>query len=218
MHPNGLKGLPRSVLIIGLAMWAGQVLAVGRVFGAGRVEELRLFRSQGWLRAEIRALDLLDPPTTSTIESGYPGTCAYRVFLEDRTGRVVSEQYIPRSLRRELWEFRYVLEDPDGTRTFAELAVADSAISHVPSCAVCPVAGLRPGEEYRLVVVIDVRPLGPADQERFSGHLTRGSDDHGPPLDLGAILKRIFGGRQESETVVRHVGPFIRVTDLPEEP
>lgn len=220
MRRGGIRGSRRPWLIIGFAVWAGQLLGGGRVFGAARIEDARLFRSQGWLRADIRGLDLLDPATTSTIESGYPGTCAYYVFLEDRTGRMVSEQYVLRSLSRVLWEISYVLEDPDGARTFPALAVADSAISHLPGCAVCPETRLRDGEEYRLVVVIDVRPVGPEDRQHFSGYLTRGpgTDNEYDQVNLGAMLTRVFGTPQESERVVRHVGPFIRVADLPEGP
>lgn len=220
MHSSGIMCSPRSWFIISIAVCAGQLVGGGQVFGAARIEDARLFRSRRWLRAEIRGLDLLDPATTSTIESGYPGTCAYYVFLEDRAGRIVSEQHILRSLSRELWEIRYVLEDPDGARMFPGLAVADSAISHLPSCAVCPVTRLRSGEEYRLVVVIDVRPIGPEDRRHFSGYLTHdnSSENEDAPVNLGAMLTRVFGTPQESERVIRHVGPFIRVADLPEEP
>ena len=220
MRRTGIRGSPRSLLIIGLAVLAGQLLGGGRVFSAARIEDARLYRTQGWVRADIRGLDLLDPQTTSTIESGYPGTCAYYVFLEDLAGRMISEQYVLRSLSRVLWEISYVLVDPDGERTFPALAVADSAISHLPACAVCPVTRLRDAEEYRLVVVIDVRPVGPEDRRQFSNYLTHDTSDgdEDAPVNLGAMLTRIFGTPQESERVIRHVGPFIRVADLPEGP
>jgi hypothetical protein len=220
MRRAGIRTLPRSILIIVLTVWMGQFLCARKVYSAGRVEDLRLFRCGGWLRAEIRALDLLDPRTTSTIESGFPGTCVYRVVLEDRTGRAVAQRYVAQSLRVDFWENRYRLEGPDGTRTFPGLAPADSALSHLASCAVCPVTQLRSGEEYRLVVLIAVRPLAPADREHLSRYVTRnrGLDNEDVTLDLEAIFARVFGAPEEDGGVIRHAGPFLRVADLPEEP
>jgi hypothetical protein len=199
----------------------GLTVLGARVFGEGSITDLRLFRTREWLRAEVRARGLLDKRTTLTIESGLPGTCLYLLRLEDRSGRLVAERFVQRSLRFDLWENRYLLESAEGTLALPTLAAADSAISHLEGCEVCPLSRLRPGDEYHLVLQIAVRPLAPEDRERLSHYVRRNSAGgrEEVAVDLSALFfGRVMEEKGSSRQVLRQAGPFFRTTDLMEEP
>lgn len=190
--------------------------------GIARAEvvELRAFRQSGWLRLDLRARDLLDPRTMSTIESGLPGTCVYHVRVEDREGLVVQERLLELSLRFDLWGGRYLLEGPNGPQSLPSLAAADSAWSHLAGEPVCPLERLLPAVDYRLAVRIAVRPLAAADRERLSLYVSRHSGGSGEQvnLDLGAVLADMFGRRQKGERTVEFTGTWFRTGTLEEGP
>ena len=198
----------------------GLALLAAPAFGQGRVTELLLFRMGESLRADVRAQDLLDERTTQTIESGLPGSCVYLLRLEDRSGRLVAERYVERSLRFDVWENRYDLESAEETLALPTLAAADSVISRLANCDLGPLSRLRPEEEYQLTLQIAVRPLGPEDRERFSRYVSRNSAGGGE--DVALDLSGLFGHATEetgsSRQVIARSSPFFRAGDLREAP
>jgi hypothetical protein len=184
--------------------------------GQGSVTELLLFRNSESLRTEVCAQDLLDERTTLTIESGLPGTCVYRLRLEDRSGGLVAERWVERSLRFDLWENRYVLESEEGTLALPTLAAADSAISRLVNCDLCPLSQLRSTEEYRVILQIAVRPLGTERKKRLSRYVNRASagGDGAIALDLNALFGHVMAETESSRPVIGRVSPFFRAGDL----
>lgn len=207
------------LLLLGISIF---LAGAGSVAGAGpgQVTDLRPFRSGGSLCVEIRARDLLDERTRLTVESGLPGTCLYLLRVEDRGGRAVLERFVERTLRFDLWENRFLLEDERGARALPSRAAADSAFSHLADCALGPLTRLHAGQEYRVVVQIAVRPLAPEDRRRLSGYISRTSGGGGEEvaLDLSVVFRGILGGKARSKPSAQHAGPFFRVDELPEGP
>jgi hypothetical protein len=198
----------------------GLLFLAAPAFGQGSVTELLLFRTGESLRADVRAYDLLDERTTLTIESGLPGSCVYLLRLEDRSGRLVAERYVERSLHFDVWENRYVLESAEETLALPTLAAADSVISHLANCDLGPLSRLRPEEEYQLTLQIAVRPLGPEDRERFSRYVSRNSSGGGEEIafDLSALLGHAEEEKGTSRQVIGRASPFFRAGDLREAP
>jgi hypothetical protein len=186
----------------------------------GSVTELAVFRTGESVRAEVRARDLLDERTTQTIKSGLPGTCVYLLRLEDRSGHLVTERFVQRSLRFEVWDKRYVLESEEETLALPTLAAADSAFSRLSGCELCPLSLLRSTEEYQLILRIAVRPLAPEARENLSGYVSQNSADEsaGLALDLSARFGRAMEEKGSSRQVIGHASPFFRAGDLREAP
>jgi hypothetical protein len=203
-----------GILLGGLAVF------VSGASGQGSVTDLHLFNKQGWVRAEVRTHGLLDKRTTLTIESGLPGTCLYLFRLEDRAGRAVAEQCTELSLRYDLWDNRYILENGGVSLALPTLAAADSALSHLQAAEICPASRLLPTNEYRVVLQIAVRPLAPEDRERLSRYVSRNSSGgrEEVALDLSVLFGRALDERNSSRPVVRQEGPFFRLRDLAGEP
>jgi len=202
-------------ILVALAfLWAATVLA------EGRIAALHLFRSGEWIKAEVRAQHLLDERTRLTVESGLPGTCLYQLRLEDASGQAVVERYQELSLRLDLWENRYLLQEDDETRAWPSLAAADSALSHLANYALCPLSALQSGGEYHVVVQIAVRPLAPEDRRRLSRYVSRNSaaGSEEVALDLGALFSHILGEKGGSRRLIRYEGPPFRAADLKEGP
>lgn len=196
------------------------LLILARAEAAGQVTEIRPVRNHEWLRAVVRARDLLDERTRLTIESGLPGTCIYELRLEDRAGRPVAEQYVERTLRFDLWESRYLLGEDEEERQLPTLAAADSALSYLADCSICPLDRLQTNAEYRLVVRIAVRPLAPEDRRRLSRYVSRTSGSGGEEVafDLSGVFNHIIGEKGKSRQVVQHAGAYFRLTDVEEIP
>jgi hypothetical protein len=186
---------------------------------AGRIVELRLFRSRGSLCALVRARDLLDERTRSTVESGLPGTCIYHLLLEERDGRKTAERVVKRTLRFDLWNNRYLLEEEENVRTCATQAEADSALERLDRCDLGPLSRLQAGAEYRVVVRVAVRPLAPEDRERLSRYVSRTSGGgEEVAFDVGAVFDHLLGGNARTVPVIEQIGPPFRPDDLPEAP
>jgi hypothetical protein len=205
----------------GSRLWFLPLLLAGHAsaaFGQGHVSELLLFRSSESLLAEVRAQDLLDEPTTLTIESGLPGTCIFRLRLEDRSGGLVAERSVVRSLWFDLWENRYVLESEEGTLALPTLAAADSAISSLVNCDLCPLSKLSKSEEYRLTLQIAVCPLGTEGKRSLSRYVNQASagGDGAIALDLNALFGHVMRETESSRPGIGGVSPFFRAADLKE--
>ena len=215
-------GRTNKVRAIGLALLlfcCAIVLAAG-ARADGQVTELRPYRAGGWLRAVVRAHDLLDDRTRSTVESGLPGTCIYGLRLEDRSGRLLAETFVERTLRYDLWENTYLLQQEDVTSPYSNLAAADSALSYLADCGICPLNRLEGSAEYRIVVRIAVRPLATEDRERLSRYVSRTTAGEGEEvsIDLGALFNHIIGEKGKSKRVVEHSGLYFRLAELEEVP
>lgn len=209
----------RAWLLVGIAIFLGGARPAASA-GTGQITDLRPFRAGGSLCVEIRARDLLDERTRLTIESGLPGTCLYLLRVEDRGGRAVLERFVERTLRFDLWENRFLLEDERGARALPSRAAADSAFSHLADCALGPLSRLHSGQEYRVVVQIAVRPLAPEDRRRLSGYVSRTSGGGGEEvaLDLSVVFRGVLGGKGRAKPSVQHAGPYFRIDQVPEGP
>lgn len=196
------------------------LFSAGLARGAGQVTDLSLFRAEGWLRASVRARDLLDDRTRSTIQSGLPGTCIYQILVQDEAGRPVAEQYIELTLRYDLWENVYILEDVAGPHPFRTLASADSALSHRPDCGLASITSLQSSASYRVLVRVAVRPLAPEDRRRLSKYVSRtsGGGREEVAFDLSGVFKHILGEKERSRPVIEHIGPLFRIDAIKEAP
>jgi len=192
------------------------LLAALPVLADGVVEEARLYRQEGWVRVEVRAGDLLDARTASTVDSGLPGTCVYSLRLVDPDERAVAERILELSLLLDLWENRYILDGPRGRHVFATLAAADSAWSHIDAVDLCRGPELSPGLAYRLHVQIAVQPLAPEVRQQLSRYVSSHSSRNREELslDLGALFGRILGGGSAGKDHVRYTSPPFRAADL----
>jgi hypothetical protein len=192
------------------------ILLATEARAAGQVVEVRPFLSEGWLRAEIQARDILDERTRSTIQSGLPGTCIYQLNLEDRAGRVVAERYIELTLRFDLWENFYILDDIEGAHTFPTLAAADSALSHRPDCGISAITSLQSDVEYRIIVRIAVRPLAAEDRRRLSRYVSRtsGGGHEEVAIDLSGVFQHILGDEGKTRPLIEKVGPLFRLGEI----
>jgi hypothetical protein len=112
------------------------------------------------------------------------------------------------------------MESAEETLALPTLAAADSAISHLANCDLCPLSRLRSEEEYQLTLQIAVRPLGPKDRERFSRYVSRNVAGGGEEVALD--LSGLFGHAEEekgsSRQVIGRASPFFRAGDLGEAP
>ncbi len=188
---------------------------------AGSVTSAQTFRRGGWLHVSLQARDVLDARTVSTVESGLPGSCMYRIQLEDRAGATVGERVVELSVRLDLWENQYVVRGPHGSSALATLAAADSALSHLDAVRLLPVEHLNASREYRVQVEVEVQPLGAHDQARISRYVSQNT--RGPrqefALNLSALFHRVFGSRGGSEsTGAPFYGPFFTPAELEESP
>jgi len=190
------------------------------VSGAGTVEQLRPFRHQGRLFVEIKASDMLDRHTASTIDSGLPGTCVYHILIEDANQALVAERYLDLNLRLDLWENQYLLDGPTGLISFNSLAAADSAWSHLPGVDLCDIEQLAPDQSYRIQVQIAVKPLAPEDQARLSHYVSNNSGRNREELalNLGALFGQLLGSRNSDQTQTNRVGPFFIRQELEQQP
>ncbi len=182
----------------------------------GEIVSLHPYRDTGWLRLDLRARNLLDDRTVSTIESGLPGTCVFHLRVENRDGEVVVERLVELSLRFDLWENHYVLDGEGESLTLPSLAAADSAWSTLHGQRLCALDRLAPQDEYRVLVRTAVQPLAPEDRERLSHYVSRNSGGGGEEvaLDLGALISGIFGRHGSGERIVEYAGRYFRRDDL----
>ncbi|MFQ5601167.1 MAG: DUF4390 domain-containing protein [Candidatus Krumholzibacteriia bacterium] len=199
--------------------WSVLLLAAAvTVASAGSVERLKAFRKQGWLQLDLEAKNLLDAKTASTVESGLPGTCVYRIVLEDHDGDPIGQRSLKLSLRLDLWENHYVLQGPGGSTRFATLTAADSAWSDIRGVRLLPLDRLLPGEEYRLQVEVAVQPLAAEDRARISRYVRQnsGGDRKEFALDVGALFDRFLGDGGRHRGQASFEGPVFRLEELEE--
>jgi hypothetical protein len=207
---------PRTWAAVGLlGLWAA---ASARADPA--VTEATPKRAQGWLEVEVLARDLLDARIASTVDSGLPGTCVYHIALREDDHEVVTERVLEMSLRFDLWDDRYVLEGPEGVRSFATLAAADSAWAHLDGVRLIPVSSLQSNLSYRLQVRVAVQPLAPEDQAWISRYVSQssGAERQEFALDVGALLERFFHERSDRQSGAAYLGPPFRLPDVEETP
>ena len=168
----------------------------------------------------MRAQDLLDERTTLTVESGLFGVCVYWLRLEDRSGGLVAERWVERSLWFDMWENLYVLASEEGTLGLPTLAAADSAISRLVNYDLCPLSQLQSTEEYRLTLQVAAGPLGTERKKRLSRYVNRASagGDGAISLDLDALFGHVMGETESPRPVIGRVSEFFRAGDLRETP
>jgi hypothetical protein len=173
-----------------------------------------------WLHADVRLRDLIDDRTASTIDSGLSGVCAYEVAVLGPNDEVVGRRVWTLRLEHDLWEDRYLVASADRELALPSLAAMDSVCSHVHDLRLAPLARFEPGEEYRLVVAVEVLPLGAEAQDRLSRYISRRGDTsrRDVDLDLGSLFGRLFTGRDAGRASLSHRGPAFRADTLERRP
>ncbi len=181
---------------------------------AGRIVSAQVHMVGEDVSVDLRAEDLLDRRTESTINSGLPGTCVFRLRLESRE-RPIAERFVEQNLRLDLWEDVYRLQRGIAQQQYSSLEAADSAWSNLAGIQLARRSQLRPESLYRLVVQVAVRPLAPEDRERMSRYVRKhsGSGSEELSLDLGALFAGLFGGGKQ-EQVVRFETDWFRPGEL----
>jgi hypothetical protein len=126
---------------------------------------------------------------------------------------------VERSLRYDAWTGCYLLQGESDSLALPTRAAADSAISRLANCDLCPTSRLDPTEDYQVSLQIAVRPLASDGVQSLAG------DDSDRIVDANGVafdLKALFGGagREGSVpgTVLGRCGPFFRAADLREAP
>lgn len=210
---------PRCVVRLRWFLPLGLALLAAPAFGQGSVSELIVFRAGDSVRAEVRAHHLLDRRTTETIQSGFSGVCLYLLRLADRSGRVVAERSVERSLSYDAWKGCYLLQSENDVLALSTLAAADSAISLLTNCELCPTSRLDLAVEYQLSLRIAVQPLASDRAAGLSGHdraLT--ADGDGAALNLNTLFGRTDRAPSASGPVLGRSSLFFRAADLKEAP
>ena len=212
----------RGIRGIGALAAAFLLAYSGSVRGEGEITRFEPFLHGDDLCVDLVARGLMDERTAMTIDSGLPGSCAFLLRVEARGPRVVAERLLERTLRFDLWENVYVLEQANVRRTFPTMASADSALFELDDFVLGPRTQLSVSEEYRVLVVIDVQPLAQEDRERLRRYVSRNSSGSGNSeelvLDLGAVLSKVFGKSSERRDTIVYETPFFRPSDLEVEP
>jgi len=176
-------------------------------------------RRDGWLRLAVHARDLLDDRTRSTVESGLPGTCVYRIVLVNDQGAISAQRLLSFALRFDVWEELYRLDGPGGEQVFSSLADADSAWANLENIAIARLNTLRETSQYRLQVFVAVRPIAPEDRLRVAEFVNQSSAGQSEEMhiDIGALVSRLVGGRRPDAGESFETGPF-RPAELTEDP
>lgn len=173
----------------------------------------------GWLHADIQLRNLIDSRTASTIDSGLSGVCAYEVSVVGRGGAVVVRRVWTLQLDHDLWEDRYIVRGPTGDQTLPSLAAMDSLCSRIDNLRLFPVGNMDQGTEYRLVVAVEILPLGAEDRNLLSNYVSRrgSSSREELDLDLGSLFSRLLTGGGARTTLI-YTGPTFRLRTLEHRP
>lgn len=174
--------------------WALLMLLVAHA-RATEITSVTPERQGAWLTLSIQARDLLDARTRSTVESGLPGTCVYRVDLIDEDEIIAGQRLLSYALRFDVWEELYRLEGPDGERAYSSLAEADSSWAHLNGVRVARLADLQANMRYRIRVHVAVRPIAPEDRLRVAEFVNQSSAGKNEEMhiDIGALFARLVG-------------------------
>lgn len=193
-------------------------LACALPAASAEIVEVRPWRQDQWLVVNVRATDLLDARTRSTVESGLPGSLGLDLFVEEEGVGVVAESAVQRSLELDLWEGTVQLRESSLTKILPSLAAADSAWSSFEALRLIPWDVLSAEGRYRIHVQLRVRPLGVDDRERVARWVSRSDDGNRRDvrLDVGKLLRHLVGGeRSPTEAgVTRSQSAFFRPLDL----
>jgi len=166
---------------------------------AAELTDVHPWRADGCVVVDVRARDLLDPSTRSTVEAGLPGTLSLSLVLEQEDGEALAERVLQRDLELDIWEGGATLRDDEGSRGFASLAAADSAWANFDALRLAPLHSLSSSERYRVRVRIWVRPLGAEDRRRIARWVSRteSGDRRDVRLDVGQLLQHFVGERED---------------------
>lgn len=166
-------------------------------------------REDGWLVVDVRAAELLDERTRSTVESGLPGSCVLLVELLDSADVVAASRAIERSLAFDLWEDVVRLSEGTQERVFHAMAAADSAWARFDAVRMKPWSALNSGATYRLHVRVHVQPLGSEERERVSRWVsqTEAGERREFAIDVGGLVRRFMSGDTESGDASVWKGP-----------
>lgn len=182
----------------------------------GRIVELAPRRDGGWLSVDLRATDLLDARTRSTVESGLPGSCELRLVLEREGRGAVAHRSVRRQLELDLWEEVVWLRGEEVERSFSSLAAADSAWSRFRGLRLKAWSELVADARYRVVARLEVRPLGADERAEMSRWVSRREDQdrRETSFDLGGLLHHFVGGASGREEGLVRRTDFFRPAEI----
>ena len=195
----------RSRVLLALVL-LGLVLPVR----AGRVVEVTPHRDDAWVAVAVRADDLLDERTRSTVESGLPGSFRLLVELRDATDRVTARRAIERVLEFDLWEDVARVREGLDERVFPSIDAADAAWSRFGSIRLAPFASLDTNARYRVLLRVEVESFGREERERVSRYVS--DSERGERREVALDLGRLFGelvGDDDGNDRVWRGEPFV---------
>lgn len=192
------------------ALLCGLVLPVR----AGRIVDATPHLADGWIAVDVRARDLLDDRTRSTVESGLPGSCRLLVELRDASDRLAARRAVERVLEFDLWEGIARVRDGRGETVFGSIAAADSAWSRFLSIRIAPVSRLDATRPYRVFLRVEVESFGSEERARVSRYVSDTADGERREVafDLGRLVGELVGSDDEDDEVWR--GPSFVPAEL----
>ena len=160
-----------------------------------RIDQLEVYRSDGWLVCEIRSSEMMDSRIRSTVESGLPGACLYDLRLKWSDNGEILRLPLKLSLRLDLWEDTYYVEGAGQQESFASLDRADSAWAHLGGVRLMRLDQLDANRSLELEVVLLVSPLGAEQRAWIDDYVSQANRNQRNELslNLGGFLKKVFG-------------------------
>ncbi len=185
------------LLTLGLSGSAAQAREQG-----GRVDRVRLLRTEESLLCDLNLSGLFTSPIESTLRSGLPVVVDVAMVMLPSTGREQG-RLLRSELSYDVWEDLYTLRRGAKETIFEDF---DALRRACRSYRGLPLKELgRPGDrgELRLRLRVSVNPLGGPERQRMARWLAETVSDPDDPanrellLDLGGLIGSFFSGGEE---------------------
>ncbi len=205
-----------GVLLIG--GWSGTVRAEN---SRPVIENVSLAVERGYVMGDITCSGLFSERITGTVKSGLPAFVDLFYYFSTLDGSTVAENVLSFSLRYDVWDDVYSIEEPDTTLTFPDFIDMRRAIENLHRLKLVPLDSLDSGRPYRLHISIMINPLRSADREKIAGWVSenmRTSEDdswRGQVLNLNELISHFFsGGRDVVNRSGWYKSDFIKTDSL----
>ncbi len=185
------------LLTLGLSGSAAQAREQG-----GRVDRVRLLRTEESLLCDLDLSGLFTSPIESTLRSGLPVVVDVAMVMLPSTGREQG-RLLRSELSYDVWEDLYTLRRGTKETVFDNFDALRLACRRYRGLALKELG--RPGDrgELRLRLRVSVNPLGGRERQRMARWLAETVSDPDDPanrellLDLGGLIGSFFSGGEE---------------------
>ncbi len=195
--------------------------AVAALEQGGRVERVRLLRSEESLVCDIDLSGLFTPPIESTLRSGLPVVVDIVLVMIPAGGREQG-RLLRSELSYDVWEDLYILRRGESETIFSDFPALRRAAERYRGLALGEQGPPGGATEWRLRLSVSVTPLGGRERRRMARWLAETVSDPDDPasrellLDLGGLIGSFFGGGDETGWgEERSFGPF-KLENLPQ--